>query len=110
MKWPITTSNTINTPKSTGSRATTSGKSTWADMVEEETSKVRSIERPSEGVTWSRIVGTTSQIEGLDLSGEVNPSLNVKITREDIQEEVKYWETAVVCYALGSNLPSIVME
>ena len=79
-------------------------------MVEEETSKVRSIERPSEGVTWSRIVGTTSQVEGLDLNGEVNPSLNVKITSEDIQEEVKYWETAVVCYALGSNPPPIVME
>ena len=78
--------------------------------MEEDTSKVRSIERPSEGVTWSRIVGTTSQIKGLDLNGEVNPSLNVKITSEDMQEEVKYWETVVVCYALGSNLPSIVME
>lgn len=29
---------------------------------------------------------------------------------DDIQEEVEYWNTAVICYVLGSNPSQIVME
>ena len=29
----------------------------------------------------------------------------VKITFKDIEDEVKYWESAVVCYVIGANPP-----
>ncbi|XP_059315818.1 uncharacterized protein LOC132066531 [Lycium ferocissimum] len=38
------------------------------------------------------------------------PAVNVKITMDDIQEEVVFWRTAVVSYVLGSNPPLTVIE
>ncbi|KAH0678368.1 hypothetical protein KY284_019453 [Solanum tuberosum] len=111
-KVPVTPQVTpIQSPNSAGSSATASGKSTWADMVDqEESAKARLEVKTREGVTWSRIVGETPGEEGIDLNGEANPSLSVKITSDDIKEEVEYWGTAVVCYVLGSNPPPTVME
>lgn len=34
----------------------------------------------------------------------------VKIDMEDIQEEVDFWNSAVICYVVGSNPPIQVME
>lgn len=34
----------------------------------------------------------------------------IKITSEDIEEEVEYWKTAMVCYVLGDNPPVAVIE
>ncbi|XP_060202694.1 uncharacterized protein LOC132631110 [Lycium barbarum] len=45
-------------------------------------------------------------------SGSIDESsvVNVKITMDDIQEEVVFWPTAVVCYVLGSNPALTVIE
>ena len=34
----------------------------------------------------------------------------VKITGEDIEDEIEFWKTAMVCYVLGANPPLYVME
>ncbi|XP_048489782.1 uncharacterized protein LOC125491732 [Beta vulgaris subsp. vulgaris] len=33
-----------------------------------------------------------------------------QIGLEDIQEEVEYWNSAIICYVLGANPPNVVME
>ncbi|XP_060179602.1 uncharacterized protein LOC132609567 [Lycium barbarum] len=39
-----------------------------------------------------------------------SPVVNVKITMDDIQEEVVFWRIAVVCYILGSKPPLTVIK
>uniref|UniRef100_A0A803Q799 DUF4283 domain-containing protein n=1 Tax=Cannabis sativa TaxID=3483 RepID=A0A803Q799_CANSA len=34
----------------------------------------------------------------------------VKITSEDIQEEVEYWTPSIVCYVLGANPPMTILD
>ena len=34
----------------------------------------------------------------------------IKITMEDIEEEIQYWNTAMVCYVLGANPPVAMLE
>ena len=34
----------------------------------------------------------------------------IKINMEDIEEEVQYWNSAMVCYVLGANPPVSVLE
>lgn len=34
----------------------------------------------------------------------------IKISYEDIEDELKFWETFVVCYVLGDNPPLHVIE
>lgn len=34
----------------------------------------------------------------------------IKITDEDIAEEVQFWKSAMLCYVLGANPPLSVME
>lgn len=44
-------------------------------------------------------------VNGLDLStaqNEVNTDSNVKITYDDIQLEVEYWSSSVLCHVLDS--------
>ncbi|XP_062088564.1 uncharacterized protein LOC133795132 [Humulus lupulus] len=58
-------------------------------------------------------------------SGEITQNLNhrfgeseakvkcpsgVKIDMEDIQEEIDYWDSALVCYVLGANIPFHVFD
>lgn len=60
--------------------------------------------------SWSRVVGNITNSEGLYLSNKEQSSNNVKIIMEDIKEEIKFWNSAVICYILGSNPPQTVME
>uniref|UniRef100_A0A803PQY4 Reverse transcriptase domain-containing protein n=1 Tax=Cannabis sativa TaxID=3483 RepID=A0A803PQY4_CANSA len=39
-----------------------------------------------------------------------NKEGKVKITMDDIEEEVAYWKSAIVCYVLGANPPLAVLE
>lgn len=34
----------------------------------------------------------------------------MKITVDDIKEEVEYWSSTIICYMLGSNPPLTVMD
>ena len=44
-------------------------------------------------------------------SGTSSPSPKpIKIFYEDIEDELKFWETSVVCYVLGANPPLHVIE
>ncbi|XP_056689969.1 uncharacterized protein [Spinacia oleracea] len=43
------------------------------------------------------------------LNNEHDPEI-VQIELEDIQEEISYWESAILCYVLGANPPQNVME
>lgn len=43
--------------------------------------------------------------EGFDLVAAEKLATNIKITMNDIKEEIEYWQSAVVCYVLGSNTP-----
>lgn len=80
----------------------------WADKVGEEA--IVNETQTQEQRSWSRIVATVPLDEGEDLKRESPKNSNVKITAEDIHEEVEFWKTGVVCYVLGSNPPQSVME
>lgn len=43
-------------------------------------------------------------------SGEKQKKVMVKITEEDIEDEIAFWNSALVCYVLGANSPLSVME
>lgn len=88
----------------------------WADMVEEESAgEIGNNQNPrdtekSNAHSWSKVVGLIPDVEGLDLtSDEVNKE-NVKITMEDIEDEIMYWKSTVICYVLGSNPPLPVID
>ncbi|XP_060170335.1 uncharacterized protein LOC132601250 [Lycium barbarum] len=96
----------LGSPK--GSPNTNSEKKSWADLIDAAPGEVQNLEIKSE--SWSKIVGAVPIREGFDLEGDEASTTNVKITLEDIKDEVDYWSTAVICYVLGSNPPQSVME
>ena len=55
-----------------------------------------------------------NKVEPLDVNGDdsTETELNnpVEIELEDIQEEVEFWMSAVICYVVGANPPINVME
>lgn len=55
-------------------------------------------------------MGKSIPMEGLDLRSESNLEANVKITLDDVKEEIEYWHSAIVCFVLGSNPSLIVIE
>lgn len=59
--------------------------------------------------SWSKVVASPIT-KGPDLTPQVQDNLNVKITMEDIKEEIEFWNSAIVCFVLGSNPPQSVME
>lgn len=90
----------------------------WADQTEDEANELNLIEEhshaktPKTGKNWSKIVGNGESSEGYDLTEKRGKQVtgNVKITLDDIKDEIIYWKSAVICYVLDSNPPQIVME
>lgn len=66
----------------------------------------------SAGMLWSRILGKVPDDEGfnLNLKEQRNGSENIKLTQEDIKDELEYWRTIVICCVMGSNPPLGVIE
>uniref|UniRef100_A0A803QNG1 Uncharacterized protein n=1 Tax=Cannabis sativa TaxID=3483 RepID=A0A803QNG1_CANSA len=68
----------------------------------------------------SNISQGTSPIPPILRSGNIQRNLDnsfknlekekVKITDEDIEEEVNFWNSAIVCYVLGANPPLFVID
>lgn len=79
--------------------------------MEEEESEAESIGKHSlansQKVGDNRIVGNEKCSEGYDITMTEREKLrgNVKITMEDIKEEIVYLRSVVICYVLGSNPP-----
>ena len=44
------------------------------------------------------------------MDGETITSEGVKIDMEDIEDEIAYWNSALVCYVIGANPPLSVFE
>lgn len=112
MATPIATQSITQATKQqdNSNQAQSSGKQSWADKVEKKEELIGKSQALASNLTsWSKIVGNTPVTEGFDLEG-VNSNANVKITMEDIKEEIEYWQTAVVCFVLGSNPPLTVVE
>ncbi|XP_009786117.1 uncharacterized protein [Nicotiana sylvestris] len=91
--------------------AQSSGKSSWADMVEEEVAEEAGLGKSQNSMnSWSKVIGPIPTTEGFDLCREEVIGQNVKITIDDIKDEVEYCSSAVICYVLGSNPPLSVMD
>lgn len=96
--------------QSTPKTAMSSGKSSWADIVEEEiingtvNGKTQTL-GPNFPNSWSKVIGMPIPIEGYDLTINACSSskTNVKITLDDVQDEIDYGSTTVIFYILGSN-------
>ncbi|KAJ8538525.1 hypothetical protein K7X08_027746 [Anisodus acutangulus] len=73
-----------------------SGSALWGDIAEEDnlgqkqgTPVMEEVKTPSgQSPTWSDIVGSVPSNDGMDLIAEAASATNVKITLEDIKEEV----------------------
>lgn len=91
-----------------------SGKQSWADIVENEVEHEGTLGVEPQSAPkmrlWSRIVANIPDVDELELKTNESTKQNVKITMEDIKEEVEYLSNAVICYVLGSNPPPIVMN
>ena len=94
--------------------STVAGKPTlsWASILQGGSSKPMVAEQeksaestPKEG-KQTQNNKTTTTTEGNTPS---NPK-TVKIDYSDIEDEVKYWESAVVCFVVGVNLPLHVID
>ncbi|XP_070009749.1 uncharacterized protein [Nicotiana sylvestris] len=92
--------------------AQSSGKNSWADQVEDEEKSQNELGNAQtlNPKSWSNVVEKTIISEGFDLEREGETSANVKSTLADMQEEIEYWQSAVVCYVLGSNPLLTVIE
>lgn len=68
------------------------GKARWADLVEEVLNPPHSKSRAPKTAenTWSEIVRVGRNVEGFDLNNQEESSTTVKITMDDIQEEVNF--------------------
>ncbi|KAJ8556308.1 hypothetical protein K7X08_023066 [Anisodus acutangulus] len=80
----------------------------WADMVDiEEFPKLlgTQVAGDAQGTSWSRVVGPIPGTSGMNLQLDEAASKMVKITLEDVKDEVEYLATSGVCYVLGSNPP-----
>ncbi|KAG5577524.1 hypothetical protein H5410_057658 [Solanum commersonii] len=99
-------------PTSITASCSSVGSAIWEDMVEEEQGndvgkgKAETL-LSSTPILWSKIVSHNSENEGFEGS---KPSPTVKITEEDVKDEIDFWSTCVICYVLGSNPPQIVMD
>lgn len=60
--------------------------------------------------TIARRMSWADDVEQQEVNQVSNKSPTVHIVSDDIQEEVEYWSSAVVCYVLGANPPFKVMD
>lgn len=77
----------------------------WADIVNG--SKGKLDDKHPEGMSGTIAMSTTPS--NAITIGQGNTSLkpkSIKIELSDVEDEIKYWETAVVCFVVGSN-PSL---
>ncbi|XP_060961774.1 uncharacterized protein LOC133031984 [Cannabis sativa] len=56
------------------------------------------------------ILRSGSVVRSLNSSFQSAGKPSVKITLDDIEEEVSFWNSAIVCYVLGANPPLEVLE
>lgn len=75
-----------------------------------ETGATSQVQLNHETSSRRKIVGTTPNNKGLNLNCEELAGENVKMTMDDIKEEITYWKIAVICYVLGSNPPLNVID
>ncbi|XP_048494347.1 uncharacterized protein LOC104906959 [Beta vulgaris subsp. vulgaris] len=74
---------------------------------------IKSAEKPPSAprLSWAQRVENEVTEEGMPSnSNKVNDPSIISIELDDIQEEIEYWMSAVVCYVLGANPPISVME
>ena len=68
----------------------------------------------SETVVAEKLNGVTGNIDlSVDLKIAMQPNIEkkkIKITDDDIEDEVNYWKSALLCYVLGANPPLSVMD
>ena len=66
------------------------------------------------GNVWSNSLFGHLHKEGLDFTTNTNKSADkddvIKITSEDVDPEIKYWQSAIVCYILGVKPPFRIIE
>ncbi|KAK4724533.1 hypothetical protein R3W88_027312 [Solanum pinnatisectum] len=48
--------------------------------------------------TWSQVMGSPKKSKGIDLSDVEGTNVNVKTTKKDVQREIEYWRTLMICY------------
>ncbi|XP_074282709.1 uncharacterized protein LOC141607248 [Silene latifolia] len=71
-----------------------------ATIVEDGVSSISEQEDDAEG--WTEVKGKRSSSPK---SSSAASSSKLQLTLEDVEPEIAYWDTAVVCYVLGSNPP-----
>ncbi|XP_062075606.1 uncharacterized protein LOC133779692 [Humulus lupulus] len=61
--------------------------------------------------TTPPVLRSGSVVRNLETSFPKSEQANkIKITMEDIEEEISYWNSSIVCYVLGANSPLSVLE
>ncbi|XP_010666883.1 uncharacterized protein LOC104884000 [Beta vulgaris subsp. vulgaris] len=71
---------------------------------------MKSAEKPANVARLSWAQRVEDDEKPTQVNDKVNESHIVTIDSDDIQDEVEYWTSAVVCYVLGANPPMAVME
>lgn len=86
-------------------------------MVEEDTERNTMIGNPKtlemnskSNSSQSKVVGTPLAKNGRDLTTQGSARTNVKITMEDVQDEIEYWSIVVIFFVLGSNPLQSMMD
>ncbi|XP_019259332.1 PREDICTED: uncharacterized protein LOC109237475 [Nicotiana attenuata] len=108
-----TSTDSVTTPLIPAMTSLAQSGGSWADRVEAEIMETRAtsqVQLNPKTSLWSKIVGTVPNDEGLNLNCEELAGENVKISMDDIKDEIIYWKTAVICYVLGSNPPLNVID
>ncbi|XP_060210447.1 uncharacterized protein LOC132637367 [Lycium barbarum] len=99
----------VNSPVNSGNTTSGSGLKSWADEVEEER------EQPEKrSLIWDNFHISKISSAGFKLDyikpGKYGESTITDIDLEDIESEIIYWKTTIVCYVLGAHPPFTVIN